>query len=82
MTYQLKQARRLSGLTLREAGAKLGMSHNAVSKYEKGEIEVDATRLQQFATAYGVTIDYLIGKLKPVEFGEITWFNIDWNLEW
>lgn len=77
MIYHLKQARILSGLTLREAGKKMNLSHNSIHKMEQGKIPVDSARLQQFATAYGVTMDYMIPKKRKLEFGEITWFKYD-----
>lgn len=75
--YRLKEARKLKGLSLREAGAGLGISHESVHRFEKGSLKVDNERLIQFANFYGVTLDYLIPKERPkVEFGEITFFKV------
>lgn len=74
---RLKQARTLSGLSLREAADKMGLSHNSISKFERGELKIDSARLRQFATAYGVTMDYMIPKERTFELGPITWFKYD-----
>lgn len=50
----LKKARLIKGLSLRDAGKLLGMSAVAVSKYEKGEIVPNSKKLIEFANAYQV----------------------------
>ena len=56
----LKKVRLLKNLSLREAGSLLGMSAPAISKYEKGDIIPNSTKLIEFAKAYQVkTIDFL-----------------------
>ena len=56
----LKRIRLLKGLSLREAAKLLGMSHVAVSKYEKGLIVPNSQMIIEFANAYHVkAIDLL-----------------------
>lgn len=64
--YRLKEARKLNGLTLREASKKLReerdfhISHEGLRKYEKGEVKMDSTKLIMFANFYKVPVDYLM----------------------
>lgn len=56
----LKRARLLKNLSLKEAGKILNMSAPAISKYEKGEIIPNSKKIIEFANAYNVkTIDLL-----------------------
>ena len=56
----LKRIRLLKGLSLREAAKLLGMSHVAVSKYEKGLIVPNSQMIIEFANSYHVkAIDLL-----------------------
>lgn len=76
-TNRLLQARKRAGLSLREAATLVGISHEAISKFEKGKLKLDSHKLIQFANAYKTTVDSLILKDKePVELGEIIWFRV------
>lgn len=56
----LKKVRLLKNLSLRDAGKLLNLSPTAVSKYEKGLIVPDSTKLIEFANAYQVkTLEFL-----------------------
>lgn len=50
----LKRIRLLKNLSLKSAGDLLNMTATAISKYEKGEILPDSTKLIEFANAYNV----------------------------
>lgn len=50
----LKRIRLIKNLSLKEAGKLLNMSATAISKYEKGEIIPDSTKVIEFANAYNV----------------------------
>lgn len=60
----LKKARLLKNLTLKEAGVLLGMSSSTISKYEKGILVPDSRKLIKFANAYGVKAVSLIKSYK------------------
>ncbi len=60
----LKKARLLKNLTLKEAGLLLGMSSSTISKYEKGILVPDSQKLIKFANAYGVKAASLIKSYK------------------
>lgn len=56
----LKRIRLLKNLSLEKAGKLLNMSAPAVSKYEKGLIVPNSTKLIEFANAYNVRVQDLI----------------------
>lgn len=56
----LKRIRLLKNLSLEKAGKLLNMSAPAVSKYEKGSIVPNSTKLIEFANAYNVRVQDLI----------------------
>ena len=57
----LKRARLFKNLSLVQAGKLLNMSATTLSKYEKGLIVPDSTKLIEFANAYDVKSIDLIG---------------------
>jgi Zn-dependent peptidase ImmA (M78 family)/DNA-binding XRE family transcriptional regulator len=61
---RLKSARLLAKLTQEELAQKVGITKNAVSKYEKGEMMAETSVLKSLAEALGVGADYL---LRPYE---------------
>ena len=61
---RIKQARRIEGLSLRELGARVGVSHQAISKYEKGADMPSPGVLMKLSAALGVGMDNL---LQPIE---------------
>lgn len=63
----LKRARLFKNLSLAQAGKLLNMSATAISKYEKGLIVPDSTKLIEFANAYEVKSIDLIGERKLPE---------------
>jgi transcriptional regulator with XRE-family HTH domain len=82
MKYRLKQARKMKGLTLREAAKQLfdscgwTLSHEGLRKYENGEVKMDSEKLIKFANFYKVSVDYLIeSPHRPkVTLGKIRFF--------
>lgn len=75
MIYRLKQARKLSGLTLIEAAKGLGFSYQYLHKIEEKGVKADSEMLIKFAKFYNVTIDYLNPINKPkVELTDIKFF--------
>lgn len=62
MRFRIKEARIMKGLSLREAAHGLGKSHEWLRKFERGDYEMDSTKLIMFANLYGVTTDYLVDR--------------------
>jgi transcriptional regulator with XRE-family HTH domain len=58
---RVRLRRTLIGMSQEKLGEALGITFQQVQKYEKGTNRISASRLQQTATALGVTIDYLYG---------------------
>ena len=57
---RLYQYRRKSGLSQEELAAKIGVSRQAVSKWERAEAAPDTDNLINLSKIYGVTLDELI----------------------
>lgn len=57
---RIKQARKAAGLSLRDVSKKIGLSHTAVNKFERGEISPNSSLLMQLAEAFDVTVDYFL----------------------
>lgn len=55
---RIKSARVSAGMSLRELGEKVGLSHAAIAKYEKDEVIPNSQVIIQFADALNVRIDY------------------------
>lgn len=58
----LKQLRDSRGLTLKQMGEYLGVSHMTYQRYEKNDCDVSTEMLSKLADFYGVTTDYLLGR--------------------
>jgi transcriptional regulator with XRE-family HTH domain len=69
---RLKSARLLAGLSLRELSEALNglVSHNAISKYEKGEMMPDSKVLLAISSALNVKTDYFL-RTQTVEISQI-----------
>ena len=66
---QISALRKAKGLTQSELGERIGISFQAVSKWERGEALPDVTLLPDLAKILETTIDYiLIGKERLVEY--------------
>lgn len=71
---RIKSARMLAGYSLRELSEALNglVSHNAISKYEKGEMMPDSKVLTSLSKALGVKTDYFLRpqtiKISEIEF--------------
>ena len=57
---RLAQIRKQAGLTQEEVASKLGVSRQAVSRWEKGEASPDTENLIALADLYNVTLDDLV----------------------
>lgn len=50
----LRAARKRLGLSLQQAGERLGMTRQAVHKYEAGKVHLDAQKIERFSRAYHI----------------------------
>ena len=62
---KLKELRDKKGLTLKQMGEILGVSHMTYQRYEKNDTDVSTEMLAKIADFYGVTTDYLLGREPP-----------------
>lgn len=60
LSEKLYQLRRRSGLSQEQAAERLGVSRQAVSKWEGGQSVPEADKLAALSRLYGVTTDYLL----------------------
>lgn len=62
ISQNLKDLRRLSGMTQEQAAEKVGLTRQAISSYESGRTQPDLAMLEQLAAVYGVELtDVLYG---------------------
>lgn len=61
---RIKSARQAAGLSLRELAERVGVSHNAISKYERGMDVPGSTVLLRLAEELNVKIDYFFRDTK------------------
>ena len=71
---QIAALRKAKGLTQSELGERIGVSFQAVSKWERGETLPDVTLLPDLAKILETTVDFiLLGNEKVIEYkGKIT----------
>lgn len=55
---RIRQARLAAGLTLGALGEKVGVTHTAIQKYEKGLITPSSAQLLKLAQACGIRVEY------------------------
>lgn len=65
---KLRVARALANLSLRDVGDAVGVSANAVSKYELGAMHPQSSVLLALAKLYGVSLDWLMCSC-PIQLG-------------
>lgn len=61
---RLKNIRELRDLSQKEAASLIGISSQALSNYERAQRDPDTDVLIKIATAYDVSVDYLLGLIK------------------
>lgn len=64
---KIKQLRIKEELTQKELADKLFVTPQAVSRWEKGEVEPSVSTLSQLAVIFGVSVDELLGGQAPVK---------------
>jgi transcriptional regulator with XRE-family HTH domain len=57
---KLRVARALVGMSLRDVSEKIGVSANAISKYESGQMAPISSVLVKMAKLYGVSLEWLM----------------------
>ncbi len=69
---KLKELRNKQGITQNKLAEKLKISRSTIAMYETGASEPDMETLSKLASFFGVSVDYLIGRvdnnLTPVQF--------------
>lgn len=60
---RIKELRQSKGLTQAELATKLGVTRQAVSLYEKGQIKPKIETLKKLADYFGVSVPYIKGEL-------------------
>lgn len=60
----LREARRISGMTQKEVAQKVGVARSTYALYETGERSPDVEVVKKLAEVLGVSGDYLIGNVK------------------
>lgn len=60
---RLKELRQSKGLTQAELATKLGVTRQAVSLYEKGQIKPKIETLKKLADYFGVSVSYIKGEI-------------------
>ena len=68
---RIRKARKLSRLNQQEVEAEIGKSKNAVSRWERAEVQLDATDLGKLARLFTVSADWLLGIDDEVEMSEV-----------
>ncbi|MDE6031319.1 MAG: helix-turn-helix transcriptional regulator [Oscillospiraceae bacterium] len=69
MVARLKQLRKEQGYSQKRLAEILGITQQAVCKYENMSVEPDIQTLIMLADLFGVTVDYLIGRSDIQESG-------------
>ncbi len=60
LSQKIQSCRKKTGLSQESLAEKIGVSRQAISKWELGEAEPELRNLQLLANAFGVTTDYLL----------------------
>lgn len=60
------------GLTLKQMGEILGVSHMTYQRYEKNDTDVSTDMLVKLADFYGVSADYLLGRTEVKEMNRLS----------
>ena len=67
MADRIQQVRKTGGLSQEEFADRLGVSRQAVSKWESGQSVPDAEKIVRMSEVFGVTTDYLLKGVRPAE---------------
>lgn len=70
MTFRLKELRKKRRMTQVRLGIELGISQDAISRYEKLERQPDCQTLLDIADFFNVSLDYLFGRTDNPKINE------------
>ena len=76
---KLKKLRRDKDLTQEEVATHLGISYQAISKWERGDGYPDITMLPTLANYFGVSVDELIGMEEISSAKKLDEINLKWQ---
>lgn len=76
---KINELRRKRQLTQEEVAAHLGISFQAISKWERGEGYPDITMLPTIANYFGISVDELIGMEKIAKVEKYDSVNAEWT---
>lgn len=63
MTFRLKELRKKRKISQLKLALDLNMNQNTISRYENMERQADYETLVKFADYFGVSLDYLLGRV-------------------
>ena len=63
MTFRLKEIRKKRKISQLKLALDLNMNQNTISRYENMERQADYQTLVRFADYFGVSLDYLLGRV-------------------
>lgn len=66
MPYRFKEARLQAGLTTVQLAQKIGVTQAAVSQWDSGKKVPGIETVSRLADLYGVTVDYLLGRVNTL----------------
>ena len=64
MEFRLKKLRKAKKISQTKLAIDLNMNQHSISRYENLERQADYDTLIKFADYFGVTIDYLLGRVE------------------
>lgn len=64
LSVRIKELRKQKKLTQEEIATRLGVGRTTYLGYENGKIGIPAKRLEELADLFGVSIDYISGKIE------------------
>ena len=67
MEFRLKKLRRDRKISQLKLALDLNMNQNTISRYENLERQADYKTLIMFADYFGVSLDYLLGRVNEIE---------------